>query len=325
MTSILTNAGAMSAVQIMRGLNRAQDRNQDELATGLRVSTAQDNTAYWSIATTMRSDGKALSAAEDSLGLGAAATGVAFSGMNSAIEVVDEIKAKLVSGREAGVDRNKISREIDELRTELFTIAASSTFNGENWLLRASAADDADAEIVGSFNRDALGNVAVNKLQYSMTNALGTNHLIDDIGDNGILTSARFATELGAASDWVIVNGRSSATTHREFALDASTTDEEMDEMISVTDAMLLAMTDAASALGSMMSRIELQSQFVVDLQDSQDRGVGRLVDADLEESSARLRAVETQNKLAIHALSIANASPLTIMSLLQGLNLANA
>jgi flagellin len=90
-----------------------------------------------------------------------------------------------------------------------------------------------------------------------------------------------------------------------------------MDEMIGVTDSMLMAMTQAAANLGSMISRIEMQSNFVTDLQDTQDRGVGRLVDANLGETAARLRAVQTQNMLANQALSIANATPLSLMQLL--------
>lgn len=114
------------------------------------------------------------------------------------------------------------------------------------------------------------------------------------------------------------MNGRQSASTHTEISISNATTSASIDEMIDVTDAMLLSMTQAASNLGSMISRIEMQGQFVADLQDTQDRGVGRLVDADLAESSAKLKAVQTQNMLAMQALSIANATPRNTLSLLQ-------
>ena len=55
----------------------------------LRVGSAADNAAYWSIATTMRSDNKALGTVKDALGLGAAKADVAYTAMNSAISVVD--------------------------------------------------------------------------------------------------------------------------------------------------------------------------------------------------------------------------------------------
>ncbi|MDB5522853.1 MAG: flaA [Rhizobium sp.] len=317
MTSILTNSGAISAVDKLRSIGSARLATQQQLNTGLRVDTAQDNTAYWSIATTMRSDNRALSAAEDSLGLGAAAVDVAYTGMTNAIYVVQQIKDKLISGREGGVNRVKINTEIKELREELYTIVDASSFNGENWLLRHSTADDADKELVGSFVRDGKGNVSIKTLNYSMANALGTNHLIDDDSQSGILTNVAYAQALGTTTDWVLLNGRNQ-TLHTEFTLSNNTAASDVDDMISVTERMLMAMTDAAAGLGSTMSRIKMQGAFVADLQDTQDRGVGRLVDANLESAASKMRAIDVQRSLANQALSVANATPLNLLPLLK-------
>lgn len=312
----MTNAGAISAVEQLRSIGSRQLASQQQLITGLRVDTARDNTAYWSIATTMRSDNKALSAAEDSLNLGAAAVGIAYTGMTNAIYVTQQIKDKLVNAREAGVNKDKINTEMTELREELYSIVDSSQFNGVNWLDRKSAADDADKEVVGSFSRDAANNVSVKLLKFSMSNALGTNHLIDEDSQGGILTNANYAAAAGAATDWVIINGRNTPL-HTEFKLDSSTTASQVDEMISVTESMLMAMTDAAAGLGSLNSRIKMQTDFVADLQDTQDRGVGRLVDANLNEAASKMRAVDVQRNLANTALSVANATPLNMLRLL--------
>jgi flagellin len=312
----MTNAGAISAVETLRSIGSTRLATQQQLATGLRVDTPQDNTAYWSIATTMRSDNKALSAAEDSLGLGSAAVGVAYNGMTNAIYVVQQIKDKLVDAREAGTDKNKLNGEITELRQELYSIVDASEFNGVNWLDRKTAADDQDHQVVGSFSRDADGNVSVKILTYSMTNALGTNHLIDEDSQGGILTNAAYAAAQGASTDWVIINGRNSAA-HTEFKLDDNTTAGQVDEMIGVTEKMLMAMTDAAAGLGSLDSRIKMQTDFVTDLQDTQDRGIGRLVDANLDEAASKMKAVQVQQNLANTALSVANATPLTLLQLL--------
>ncbi|MFL5017444.1 MAG: flagellin, partial [Rhizobium sp.] len=71
MTSILTNVAAMAALQTLRGINDSLETTQNHVSSGYRVEKAADNAAYWSIATTMRSDNKALSAVSDALGLGA--------------------------------------------------------------------------------------------------------------------------------------------------------------------------------------------------------------------------------------------------------------
>ena len=44
--------------------------------------------------------------------------------------------------------------------------------------------------------------------------------------------------------------------------------------------------------------------------------GIGSLVDADMEEASARLQALQTQQQLGIQALSIANQAPSSILAL---------
>jgi flagellin len=51
---------------------------------------------------------------------------------------------------------------------------------------------------------------------------------------------------------------------------------------------------------------------------DSLDRGIGRLVDADMEEESTRLQALQVQQQLGIQALSIANATSQQILRLFQ-------
>ncbi|WP_443092650.1 flagellin N-terminal helical domain-containing protein, partial [Ciceribacter naphthalenivorans] len=105
MTSIMTNTAAIAALDTLRSINSGLNETQNRVSSGYKVETAADNAAYWSIATTMRSDNKALSAVSDAIGLGAAKTDTAYTGMEAAINVVTEIKAKLVAAREPGVDK----------------------------------------------------------------------------------------------------------------------------------------------------------------------------------------------------------------------------
>src|SRR5690606_16360489 len=99
MMSIKTNASAMTALASLQATNKNLETTQNRISTGYRVASASDNAAYWSIATTMRSDNKAISTVKDALGLGAAKVDTAYTGLNAAIDVVDEIKAKLVAAR----------------------------------------------------------------------------------------------------------------------------------------------------------------------------------------------------------------------------------
>ena len=61
MNSINTNASAMTALASLNQTNKMLNETQNAISTGYSVSEASDNAAYWSIATEMRSDSKALS------------------------------------------------------------------------------------------------------------------------------------------------------------------------------------------------------------------------------------------------------------------------
>ena len=75
-------------------------------------------------------------------------------------------------------------------------------------------------------------------------------------------------------------------------------------------------MTTAASDLGAAKKRVDLQMEFTSNLMDTIDRGVGTLVDADMNKESTRLQALQVQQQLGIQALSIANGNSQTILSL---------
>ena len=125
----------MSALSTLRSIASSMESTQNAISTGMKVSKASDNAAYWSISTGMRSDNMALAAVTDALGVGAAKVDTAYAGMESAIDVVKEIKAKVVAANEEGVDKGKIQEEITQLIDQLKSIGSSSSFNGENWLV----------------------------------------------------------------------------------------------------------------------------------------------------------------------------------------------
>jgi flagellin len=128
-----------------------------------------------------------------------------------------------------------------------------------------------------------------------------------DTAANGILSN----TVAGTNGTNVSITGGAD-----DINISSATTDNELDDMIEVVDAALTSMTDAATTLGASKSRIDMQSDFVGNLMDAIDRGVGQLVDADMSEESTRLQALQVQQQLGIQALSIANSNAQTILSL---------
>src|SRR5581483_2886371 len=316
MSSIKTNVAAMTALQSLTQTNKMLTQTQNHISTGLRVAEASDNAAYWSIATTMKSDKASLSTVQDALGLGASMVDVTYTAMNSAIDVVNSIKSKLVAASEPGVDKAKIQTEIAQLQKQLKGIADSASFSGQNWLsIDSSAAGfSATRSVVSSFNRSGSAvSVQTMDIDTSGMDLFDANPAATDAA-GGILDSNRKADGSidNTATTWSIANLDISALT------DSTTDVATLNSYISGADAAMKEMTDAASSLGAVKSRIGLQQSFVKSLMDALDRGVGTLIDADMNEESTKLQALQVQQQLGVQALSIANFSTQSILKLFQ-------
>ena len=390
MSSLLTNASAMTALQTLSMVNKDLSTTQARISTGQKVASASDNAAYWSIATTMRSDVSALGAVQEALGLGAAKVDTAYAGMEQAIEYVKEIKNKLVAAQEPSADRAKLNDDISQLQSQLRGIAEAASFSGENWLQAdiTGGGGSVTESIVSSFTRDSTGAVSVKKIDYTLdastvlfdtggntgildnTTTITGNAVTLNINTGGVTTAVTVAA---FSTDDVIAAGAGTSTFDGEYATDgtldyvrvaddtwvlatdqAGVTDQEvqyedsggnlwavdttsapvatsssvdtldvtsatsaqLDGMLQMVDDAMSSMTSAAASLGSISSRINMQETFIDKLTDSLDRGIGRLVDADMEEESARLSALQVQQQLGIQSLSIANSNSQNILSL---------
>ncbi|MHA7969748.1 flagellin N-terminal helical domain-containing protein [Rhizobium sp. CAU 1783] len=319
MTSIMTNAAAMAALQTLRSIDTNLETTQRRVSSGYRVETAADNAGYWSIATTMRSDNAALSTVADALGLGAATVDTAYTALDNVIDVMTQIKAKLVAASEPGVDKDKINEEMKQLKNQLVSSAQSASFSGENWLYNTNAAALGTKQVVSSFVRGADGSVEVTTLNFDTAESV----LLDSVdAGRGFLTKdidadALMSTPTGTARNYYLLDISSTTpATGTEIEISMATTADELSDMISVVEELLGQLTDAASTLGAITSRIEMQDSFVSNLMDVIDKGVGRLVDADMNEESTRLKALQTQQQLGIQALSIANTNAENILTL---------
>lgn len=320
MTSIMTNAAAMAALQTLRQIDTNLEMTQRRVSSGYRVETASDNAGYWSIATTMRSDNAALSTVADALGLGAATVDTAYTALDNVVNVMSTIKAKLVAASEPGVDKNKINEEMKQLKNQLVSSAQSASFSGENWLYNSGVNPLGVKQVVSSFVRGADGSVQVTTLDFDTAQSV-----LIDIADptRGFLTKANDADLLidpptGTPRNYYLLPSVPPIAGASEIAIDDTTDNAQLADMISVIDDLIQQLTDSAATLGAITSRIEMQDNFVSNLMDVISKGIGRLVDANMNEESTRLKALQTQQQLGIQSLSIANTSAEKLLTLFQ-------
>ncbi|WP_068082065.1 flagellin [Polycladidibacter stylochi] len=401
MSSLLTNTSAMVALSTLQDINNNMATTQNRISTGLRVADASDNAAYWSIATTMKSDNGALSAVKDALGLGAATVDVAFTAMDKAVDNVNEMKKKLTTATDGSVDKEKIQSDLKEIQGQLKTVAASANFSGENWLQQDMKKDNLNKSITGSFTRTADGATSIKNIRVDTEKVVLVDTQETKADNKGILTkdmtgeldldaiksfitngvkevkevkSATGAiTTPGVAGvapkmniDWKsldekkvgfkvlayakAIEAKIATTKPEDYAkfddagltaikdgvdkslaklkgnsvldIDISKLGKSLEDkavlkaVISSVDTQISKMTTAATNLGSAKKRINMQKEFVGKLSDAIQRGVGQLVDADMNAESTRLKALQTQQQLGIQALSIANSGAQNILSL---------
>ncbi|WP_370195367.1 MULTISPECIES: flagellin [Aurantimonas] len=191
MISIRTNGAAMTALANLRSLQSASDANQTAMATGYRVGSAADNASYWSIATGMRSDVKALGAVADALGLGSATTDVAYTSMVQVGDMLADIKERLVVAMEPGVDRQKVQAEISQLQAAIVATSQAASFSGQNWLqtnvpdIYETPVDRRSTMLVASLSRSStsglsVGTIGVDLQKTSLFNVDGGGMLQPD-------------------------------------------------------------------------------------------------------------------------------------------------
>jgi flagellin len=158
--------------------------------------------------------------------------------------------------------------------------------------------------------------------------ARGLKTAIDSAGIAGISTQVAINATTGQASLKIDNSGANLTLTTAAmdggtasgglFGLDGIdvTTNEGADAALANIETLIQNSIDAAASFGSVQGRIDTQSQFISSLMDSLKTGIGTLVDAEMEEASARLQALQVQQQLATQSLSIANQAPQNILAL---------
>jgi len=86
--------------------------------------------------------------------------------------------------------------------------------------------------------------------------------------------------------------------------------------LLTTLDSSINNVSAALAKLGTSSNALQNHLTFVGKLQDSINIGIGNLVDADMAKESAQLQALQTKQQLGVQALSIANQSTGSVLSL---------
>lgn len=161
MSSILTNNGAMVALQTLKGINQSLAKTQDQISTGKVINSAKDNAAIWAISKTMESDVASFKAIDQTLALGESTVATARAASQSISDLLNKIKVKVISAQEAGTsaeDRAKIQKDIDAMKEQIKSAVSSAQFSGKNLI---NGTTTSPMKVMSSLDRSLDGKVTV--------------------------------------------------------------------------------------------------------------------------------------------------------------------
>lgn len=231
---------------------------------------------------------------------------------NSAIWAISKVMESDVSGFKAVSD----SLSLGESTVAVASAGAEQITNILNEMKEkvvAATGENVDHAKITS-DVDELKNQITSIIAASQFN--GTN-LLDTAGNAGITVLSSLDRDSGGT---VTAANITVASVDFETNLDLTTVDvsssANADTSIAAIETLIQTAVDGAAALGASSKRIQDQNNFVTKVKDAMTQGISSLVDTDMEEASARLQALQSQQQLGVQSLSIANQAPQTILSL---------
>jgi len=296
-TSVLTNTGAMIALQNLEAVNNQLNTAQNQVYSGLAVSSASDDAATWVVSTTMNANIASLQQVGQGLGNAASILGTAVSGATEIASLVAQIRAAVTSTQDPATDVAATQAQVNQLVGQINAAVTSSNFNGVNML--------------DGSNATGITFLASTANNYTVAGAASTTIAT---GNGADLTMSATATDATMKALYNLVD---SGGTGGGLAAITGTT---IAAALATVDTADTTVENAAAQFGAVQSNVQSQQTFVNSLVTTLQAGVGNMVDANMTQESAKLSALQVQQQLGTQALSIANQAPQILIKLFSNL-----
>ncbi|MET0273794.1 MAG: flagellin [Phenylobacterium sp.] len=186
--SVHTNKSALVALQNLNKTNDDLGNVQQKINTGLKISSAKDNAAVWSIAQNQRADIGALGAVKMSLERANSIAEVSMTAGESVSDLLVQLKEKVVAAMDTSLDqasRTALDSDFKSILRQIAQVTQNAQFDGANLLdgtiptdIQFLANADANSYITLSSQNMSLGGLLVT---ITDTSSLSTVSLAGDV------------------------------------------------------------------------------------------------------------------------------------------------
>lgn len=276
--SIITNNAAMVALESLNTTNSALAMTEKQISTGYRVADSVDDGAAYAVAQRVRSDVGALTSANQQLGNAQGLLATTNSALKNMSTTMIDARQVLVKLADSTVQGDERTQYQDQYRSMLTSLKGFIQ----------------DAQYSG---KTLIGNLTGSSGTYGgvaiIRNEVGATYSIGTFSGSGFYNSVAF-------------NATTLTATQAQAYITATGT------FINQSNAI----GSALNTYGYATNYVNTQASYNSDKIDALNTGLGALIDADLTKESAQLQALQVRQQLGTQALSIANQSPQSLLSL---------
>jgi flagellin len=218
MNSINTNISAMIALQNLNAINAQLAVTQNRISTGLRVASAKDDPATWSIAQNERAQVSSLDAVKTSLSRTSSSIDVAMTAGETVSDLLTQLRDKALEASDTSLDstaRAALNSDFVALRNQIAQTVRLADFNGVNLLDGSQASTSALADASGvnhmtvaAHNMSLGGSIVTLSAGASFASATAASHLLSSL-DASIRNVSASLSSFGTASK--------ALATHQDF------------------------------------------------------------------------------------------------------------
>jgi flagellin len=309
----LINGNSSDPMNVLSSLDRdsAGNVSRNEIAVGRQNLSVTTPTTAQSFGTTDLADTAAAEALIDSANSTTIHNDAApIDGGTSNASVANNANEVITIGQVSEGDSFQI-----DLGNVPVNVAGGGTATGERTFEYVASATDGTADVAQNLtNQISSFFEAATDSALELSATVSDNQITITNGDSGT-SNGNLDIGLRAQTGGTPGSSASSGGLGALQNIDVTTNSGATGALTSI-EGLIDKSVDAAAAFGSAEGRISTQSEFVSKLTDSLNSGIGSLVDANMEETSARLQALQVQQQLGTQSLSIANQAPQSILSL---------
>ncbi len=291
-----TNVGALDAQLSLNKINRDLSDSRLRLSTGLKINSAEDNAAGYSIATKLKSRIAGLEQALTNVGDAKSVLDIAEASFDSVMDNLIEMKTLATqAGSETlgQTERDYIGDQIEALASDINDIANQTVYQGVNLL-------NGNANNAGTLTMTFMvGERATDTLDAEI-DAVNIGSLFTGTAITNVTYSAATTTGQGGVS---FTDGAITASEFRSF--------------LTSVDTAIDTMSDNVNAIGIRQASLSVREETLSEAISANSGARSRIIDTDFAKEQSRSVKLQIMQQTSTAALAQANMGPQAVLGFL--------